>query len=93
MPGEQEAGVRPIYKEGDRVLVEMPFGYCDVLIEGVEAEGGRLRVYGVCVGLALRFTAEAAGWRASRAYAGTTCVTPSVPGWPRPDVVRRRLLI
>jgi hypothetical protein len=60
MPDEQwKAEVRPIYRKGDRVLVEMPFGYCDVIIEGCEVEGGRLRLYGVCVGIGFRFTAEA----------------------------------
>ena len=49
MPGEQgKAEVRPIYRKGDRVLVELPFGYCDVIVEGCEVEGGRLRLYGVC---------------------------------------------
>jgi hypothetical protein len=44
--------VRPIYRKGDRVLVEPPFGYCDVLVEWCEVEGGRLRLYGVCGGWA-----------------------------------------
>lgn len=61
MPDERGkvAEVRPIYRKGDRVLVEMPFGYCDVIIEGSEVEGGRTRLYGVCGRMGIRFTAEA----------------------------------
>ena len=67
MPGEQgKAEVRPIYRKGDRVLVELPFGYGDVVIEGAEVEGGRLRLYGVCGGLGIRFTAEAVVCRLAR---------------------------
>lgn len=71
MSVEQEGGargaeVRPIYRKGDRVLVEMPFGYCDVIIEGSEFEDGRLRLYGVCGKLAVRFTAEAIVRRLAR---------------------------
>jgi hypothetical protein len=68
MPGEQgkAAEVRPIYRKGDRVLVELPFGYCDVIIEGSEVEGGRLRLYGVCGGWGIRFTADAVACRLGR---------------------------
>jgi len=60
MPGEQgKAEVRPIYRKGDRVLVELlPFGYCDVVVEGSEIEDGRVWLYGACGGLGVRFTAE-----------------------------------
>jgi len=64
--GEGAPEVRPIYREGDRVLVEFPFGYCEVIIEGTEIEGGQLRLYGVCVGLGLRFTSEAVVYRLAR---------------------------
>ncbi len=36
---------------------ELPFGYCDVVIERCEVEGGRLQLYGVGGGWALRFQA------------------------------------
>lgn len=39
--GARLAEVRLIYREGDRMLVELPFGYCEVINEGREFEGGR----------------------------------------------------
>jgi hypothetical protein len=59
------AEVRPIYRRGDRVLVELPFGYCDV-VEGSEIEDGRVWLYGACGGLGVRFTAKAVVRRLTR---------------------------
>jgi hypothetical protein len=30
--GARTAEVRPIYRKGDRVLVELPSGFCDVIV-------------------------------------------------------------
>lgn len=43
MPDEQGVGkVRPIYREGDRVLVEMPSGYYVLVIQASEIIDGEL---------------------------------------------------
>jgi hypothetical protein len=61
MPDERGkvAEVRPIYRKGDRVLVELPFGNYDMIVEGCEIEDGWVWLYGACGGLGLRFTPKA----------------------------------
>jgi hypothetical protein len=58
--------VRPIYRKGDRVLVELPFGYCDVVVEGSEIKDGRVWLYGACGSLGVRFTPKAVVRRLAR---------------------------
>lgn len=48
MPGEQgKAEVRPIYEEGDRVLVRFLTGFCAFVIQGCEDREGELWFCGV----------------------------------------------
>lgn len=50
--------MRSIYRKGDRGLFELPFGYCDVIVEGSEIEGDWLRFYGMRVRLGAPFTVK-----------------------------------
>jgi hypothetical protein len=70
------AEVVSIYRPGDRVLVEFPPGFYQVVIQSTGYEDGLLWLYGVSSGLALAFTArqvlrrlgpyDRVGWPAAR---------------------------
>ena len=60
MPGKQgkAAELRPIYEEGDRVLVRFLTGFCAFVIQGCEDRGGELWFYGVSCCSMMYFPAE-----------------------------------
>ena len=68
------AEVRPIYRTGDRVLVKIPFGYCEMVVQGFETRDGALwlngRVWGFYVCFPMRRIKgrlapyQVMGWRA-----------------------------
>lgn len=56
MLGEHGRGeVRPIFRRGDRVLVKVPFGYCEMVVQGFETRGGSLWLYGLVWGFLVSF--------------------------------------
>jgi hypothetical protein len=57
MPGEQAAEVRSIYRKGDRVIVKIEFGFCEIVVQRYEIKEGRLWLYGECQGIAILFPA------------------------------------
>lgn len=57
-PPPATAEVVSIYRPGDRVLVEYPPGFYEVVIQSTGFEGGRLWLYGVGRGVAFSFTAR-----------------------------------
>lgn len=58
MPGEHgKAEVRPIYRRGDRVLVELSSGYYDLVIQSSEIIDGELWLYGAGPGFVKTFPA------------------------------------
>ena len=52
------AEVVSIYRPGDRVLVEYPPGFYDIVIQSCGFEDGLLWLYGVSSGVAMAFTAR-----------------------------------
>ena len=54
----QAAEVASIYRPGDRVLVECPPGFYDIVIHSTGFEGGLHWLYGVSAGVAMSFTAR-----------------------------------
>lgn len=59
MPSEQgKAEVRPIYEEGDRVLVRFLTGFCAFVIQEREYRGGELWFYGASCCSMMYFPAE-----------------------------------
>lgn len=57
MPGEQTAEVRSIYRKGDRVMVKIEFGYCEIVVQRHEIKNERLWLYGIYQGIAILFPA------------------------------------
>lgn len=51
------AEVRPIYRRGDRVLVELESGFYDLTIQSSEIIAGELWLYGAGPGFVKTFTA------------------------------------
>lgn len=51
------AGVRPIYRKGDRVLVELESGLYDLTIQSSEIIAGELWLYGAGPGFVKTFPA------------------------------------
>jgi hypothetical protein len=70
---QQVAEVRPIYRRGDRVLVKLPFGYCEVVIQGYEMRRGTLWLYGRGPGSLVAFPMKKVRYRPSPYH---------VLGWP-----------
>lgn len=60
-----EADVRPIYRRGDRVLVELESGFYDLTILSSEIISGELWLYGAGTGFVKTFPA----WRIIRRVA------------------------
>jgi hypothetical protein len=54
----EAAAVVSISRPGDRVLVEYPPGFYDILIQSTGFEDGLLWLYGVSAGVAMAFTAR-----------------------------------
>jgi len=49
------AEVRPIFRRGDRVLVKVPFGYCEVTVLRYQVIGGQLWLHGTSAGSTMSF--------------------------------------
>jgi hypothetical protein len=56
--GQGVGKVRPIYRKGDRVLVELESGLYDLVIQSSEIIGGKLWLYGAGQGFLKTFRAE-----------------------------------
>jgi hypothetical protein len=54
----QQAEVLPIYRPGDRLIVELMFVYYEVTVQRCEMRAGSPWLYGVGEGFALAFPAE-----------------------------------
>lgn len=67
------ADVRPIFRRGDRVLVKLPFGYCEVVIQGYEVRGGALWINELGPGSLVSFPMKKVRYRLSPYH---------VLGWP-----------
>lgn len=50
--------MRPIYRRGDRVLVKIPFGFCELTVLPQKLKSGMLWLYGVCYGFKIFFLAS-----------------------------------
>lgn len=69
----ERAEVHPIYRKGDRVLVKIPFGYCEMVVQDYETRDGALwlngRVWGFYVSFPIKrirgrlASYQAMGWR------------------------------
>jgi hypothetical protein len=75
MPADHgtRAEVRPIYRRGDRVLVKLPFGYCEVVIQSYEMRLGALWLNGFGPGSLVSFPMKKVRYRLSPHH---------VLGWP-----------
>jgi hypothetical protein len=49
--------VRPIFRKGDRVVVKIEFGFCEIIIQRHEIKNGRVWLYGTFQGIAVLFPA------------------------------------
>lgn len=59
MPNEHgEGSVCPIFRRGARVLVKIPFGFCEVIIQWHEFRNGRLWLHGMVSGFMMSFPAK-----------------------------------
>lgn len=67
------ADVRPIYRMGDRVLVKLPFGYCEVVIQSYEVRDGALWLHGLGPGALVSFPMKKVRYRLSPHH---------ILGWP-----------
>jgi hypothetical protein len=57
------AKVRPIYRKGDRVLVKLPFGYCEVVVQSYEIRGGVMWLHGLGPGSLVAFPVKKVRYR------------------------------